>query len=407
MNVILFCKLLTEISLYFTFAQFVGAIAGVSGSLLRSALLLTLTGTVGRAIDRSGRPWLRWLALALLIPTFYLTKSWLDVLLLLIPTAYVIAMLLRHLGDASYYEYQHQYITGVKLQCVAGVLLLMSWQHPVVADRVLPYVFCYLVGGVLALRLLRHCDDMIGSRRLWLNNMVSVLALCAAGLLLTSEAAGRLALGALKLFFEGIIYPILSLFTWLMSLVMYALWSVVSKIDFGENGEGMEALTNFARENSEMLQQQGEINTVPTDVLIGALLVAIFAALAFMMVRFLKKSTEQRQNAIHEVRSRIDGVVSNPKVGLLDRGPRARVRAIYRKFISLCIGAGARIQRTDTTEDIERIAQAVLLSPPRTKDLQQIYRKARYSAAEITEADVSEAKAAYQAAKSYYKKLGA
>lgn len=405
MNTILFWKLLTEISLYFSFAQFIGAIAGASDNLIRSALLLAAMGTVGRAIDRKGHPRLRWLALALLIPVFLLTEKWLDAALLLIPSLYVVLMLQRHLGDTSYYEYQHQYMTGVKLMCVIGVLLL-AWQHPVVADYVLPYVFCYLVGGVLALRLLRHSDDMVGSKRLWINNMLSVLVLCVAGLLLTSDVAGKAALGVLKFIFNKIFYPIIALFTWVMSLIMYALWTIVSKIDFGENSEGLQELTNFAEEASETFGEQANVNNIPTEVIMGAFLVCVFAALAYMMFRFLKKSTEQKQNAIHEVRSRITDVAANPRESLFDRGPRARVRATYRKFISLCIGAGGKIHRTDTTEDIERIAQAALLTPPRTKELQQIYRRARYSAEEITDADANDAKAAYQAAKSYYKKLG-
>ena len=406
MNTILFWKLLTEISLYFSFAQFIGAIAGASDNLLRSALLLTLMGTIGRAIDRKGHPRLRWFSLVLLIPAFLLTEKWLDAALLIIPAAYVLLMLQRHLGDTSYYEYQHQYMNGVKLMCVVGVLLLFAWQHPVIADYVLPYVFCYLVGGVLALRQLRHSDDMVGSKRLWINNMTSVLALCVAGLLLTSDAAGKAALGVLKFIFNKIFYPIIALFTWIMSLIMYALWTVVSKIDFGENSESLQELSNFAEEASETFGEQAQINNISTEVIMGAFLVCIFGALAYMMFRFLKKSTEQKQNAIHEVRSRITDVAANPRESLFDRGPRARVRATYRKFISLCIGAGGKIHRTDTTADIERIAQAALLTPPRTKDLQQIYRKARYSDQEITDADADEAKAAYQAAKSYYKKMG-
>ena len=136
----------------------------------------------------------------------------------------------------------------------------------------------------------------------------------------------------------------------------------------------------------------------------GAFLVAIFAALAWMMLRFLRRSSDQRQNNISEVRSRIDDVMTSPRESLFDRSPRAKVRATYRKFIGLCVGAGAKIRRTDTTEDIDRLAKYALLKPPQTDDLREIYRKARYSAAEVTEADADNIRQAYHAVKSHYKK---
>lgn len=405
MNIILFWKTLTELSLYFSFAHFIGALAGASETLLRSALLLVLAGTLGRAIDRKGHPRLRWISLALLVPAFWLTGNLIDKLLLVIPAAYIVLMIQRNAGDTSYYEYQRQYMFGVKLLCVVAVLLLMAWQHPVVAEYVLPYVLCYLAGGVLALRLLRHSDEMMSSKSLWLHNVLSVLVLCGAGLLITSPAAGKAALAFLKMLFNIIVYPITQLLAWIMSHVMYLILLAVSQIDFGEQEGGWQMLAETAEDMSEKMLEQGEINTLPTEVLMGAILVLIFGALAFMMFKFLKKSSAQRQNAIHEVRSRLDDVVSNPRENLFDRGPRGKVRATYRKFIGLCVNAGAKISRTDTTEDIERLAQYALVKPPQTKDLQQIYRKARYSTQEVTEADVAEAKQAYQAAKAHYKKV--
>ena len=122
-----------------------------------------------------------------------------------------------------------------------------------------------------------------------------------------------------------------------------------------------------------------------------------------MMFRFLRSSGEQRQNSLREVRSRLEDVASSPRESLFDRSPRAKVRATYRKFIGLCIGAGAKIRRSDTTGDIDRLARYALLNPPQTGELTEVYRRARYSEAEITDDDVSAAKAAYQAVKAHYK----
>ena len=405
MNIIVFWKTLTELSLYFSFAHFVGALAGATEPLLRSALLLVLAGTLGRAIERKGHPRLKYLALVLLVPVFWLTGNLVDKLLLVIPAMYVLLMIHRNAGDTSYYEYQRQYMFGVKLMAVIGVLLLMAWQHPIVADYVLPYVLSYLAGGVLALRLLRHSDEMLGSRSLWLHNLISILTLGGVGLLLTSKTAGKAALGFMKMLFDVIVYPLTCLLTWIMTHVMYLILLAVSKIEFGNQEGGLQLLAETAEDMTEKMMEQGEVNTLPTEVIMGAFLALIFGALAFMMVKFLKKSSVQRQNAIHEVRTRLDDAIRDPREGFFDRGPRGKVRATYRKFINLCINAGAKIRRTDTTEDIERLAQYALEKPPMTKELQTIYRRARYSAEEITEADVAEAKQAYQAAKAHYKKV--
>lgn len=403
MSLILFWKTLTELSLYFSIAHFVGSLAGSTGDLLRNSLILSAAAMIAAAVDRKGWTKWRYAALLALIPAFYLTGSMIDKGLLLIPAMYTVLMVHRRIGDTSYYEYQRQYKMGLKILCVVGVLLLMAWQHPAVADFVLPHVFCYLVGGVLALRLLRHSDNMQSSGRLWLHNILSLLPVGVAALLVSSPAAGRAALAVLKFIFNRLIYPIIALFTYIMSWIMYAIFTVVSKIDFGE-GEGMQELQQFAMENTEKIMEQGEINTLPTDVILGAILVLIFGALAWMMLKFLRKSSDVRQNSISEVRTRINDVMESPRDSLFDRTPRAKVRATYRKFIGLCVSAGAKIRRTDTTEDIERLAQYALSKPEGTGDIRDIYRKARYSEAEITDADVSQIKTAYQSAKAHYKK---
>ena len=407
MSLILFWKTLSEIALYFSFAHFIGGLAGATDNLLRQTILLTLAATLAAAIDRKGdaRFKLRWLALvALYIPAFRLCDKWLDAALLAIPAVYVFMMTLRRSADTSYYEYQRQYKFGLKLMCAVGVMMLMAWQHPMLDDYVLPYVLIYMVSGVLALRLMRHSDDMQANSRLWVHNVLSLIPVAVAGLLITSPAAGRAALATIKFIFYKLIYPIIALFTWIMSWIMYALFTVASKIEFGEN-PGLQEIQSFAQEMSESIYEQGEITTLPTEVIMGIFLTLIFGGLLFMMLRFLRKNGEQRQNSIREVRSRIEDVAVAPREMLFDRSPRAKVRAVYRKFIGLCVGAGAQIRRTDTTEDIERMAQYALAKPPQTGDLKDVYRRARYSAEEITEADVSAAKAAYQAAKAHWKKI--
>lgn len=403
MSLILFWKTLTELSLYFSFAHFIGALAGASGALTLQSLLLSAAAMIAAAIDRRGHTSRRYWALLLLIPVFWLAENWIDRGLLAIPALYLILMVDRRISDTSYYEYQRQYKTGVKLMCVVGVLLLMAWQHPTISDFVLPHVFCYLVGGVLALRLLRHSDNMQSSRSLWLHNILGLLPVGVAAVLFSSPAAGRAALATLKFLFNVLVYPVVALFSYIMTWIMYALFTIASKIEVGENPM-MKEMQEFAQENTDRIMQQGEINTLPTEVIMGAFLVVIFAALAWMMLRFLRRSSDQRQNNISEVRSRIDDVMTSPRESLFDRSPRAKVRATYRKFIGLCVGAGAKIRRTDTTEDIDRLAKYALLKPPQTDDLREIYRKARYSAAEVTEADADNIRQAYHAVKSHYKK---
>lgn len=403
MSLILFWKTLTELSLYFSLAHFIGALAGVSGALMLQSLLISAAAMIAAFIDRRGHTSRRYAALLLLIPVFYLTQNWIDRAMLAIPTMYIVLMVDRRISDTSYYEYQRQYKTGVKIMCVVGVLLLMAWQHPKIADYVLPHVFCYLVGGVLALRLLRHSDNMQSSRSLWLHTVLGLLPVGVAALLFSSPAAGRAALAVLKFLFNILVYPVIALFSYVMTWIMYALFTIASKIEVGEN-PAMKEMQEFGMENAERIMEQGEINTLPTEVIMGAVLVAIFIALAWMMLKFLRRGGDVRQNHISEVRTSLDAATDIPRESIFDRSPRARVRATYRKFIGLCVGAGATIRRTDTTEDIDRLAKYALLKPPQTDDLREIYRKARYSAQEVTDTDVEEIKNAYHAVKSHYKK---
>lgn len=406
MNAILMGKLLTELSAYFTVAQFIGTPAGSSGSLMGSSLLLVLAGVLGRAADRAGHPRWRWAALLLAIPAFRIAENRIDRLLLVLPAAYVTAMLARRMGDTTYYQYHDQYRRGLPLMGAAAALLLVFWTAEGMSERVLPHMLCYLVGGVLTLRLLRHSDGMLRSRRLQAYNLLSVGALGVAGWLITSRAAVNALKASLSFLYERMVIPVVMLIGYVMGAIMTGIWMLLSRIDYQGDSELLNDLMQQADREAAEGFEQGAINELPTDVLVGAFILIVFALLAVMLFRFLKKPQAQRQNAIREVRSTIDGAVHAPRARLFDREPRARIRAVYRKFLSLCIGAGAQIARTDTTERIDAIARSALIQPPETACLRDVYRRARYGEAEITESDAEEARRAYRAIREHVKQRG-
>ncbi len=404
MNFILFWKLLSELSTYFALAQFLATPLGASGSLLPSCIALVLTGTLGRGLDRAGHPRWRWAALLLAVPAFAWAKNWIDVALLALPTAYVFAMLLRHLGDGNYYEYHDQYKFGLKLMGGVCALLLVFWSAGRLSAHILPYVFCFLVGGVLALRLLRHSEEMLNNPRLRAYNLLSMAALCGAGWLITSEAAMRGLKAVLGALFEALVVPVITLLSYLMGLVMMGLWTLISKIGYQGESEMLNDLTQQADEELAQAFEQGPVNEVPANVILGAIILVAFVLLAILLFRFLKKPRPQRENAIHEVRTTIDGAVRNPREKLFDRDPRARVRATYRKFLALLSGSGEEIRPTYTTADIDVRARSALGDPPGTERLREVYRRARYGEAEIAESDADEAKRAYREIRDHVRK---
>lgn len=405
MNAIVFWKLLSELSLYFALAHFIATPAGAEGALLGNSLMLALAGTLGRAIDRAGHPRWRWAALALLIPAFLWTQSWIEAALLLLPAAYVCAMLARHLGDGTYYEYHDQYEFGLPLMGGAGLLLLIFWSADGLSAHVLPHMLAYLVSGVLALRLLRHSDDMLKSRRLRIYNLVSVLAICGAGWLITSEAAMNGLKAVLGFLFRTLVAPVIALLGYVMGAIMTGLWMLISQIGYQGDSELLNGLMQQADDEVARALEQGEINEVPANVLMGIIVLAAFVLLAVMLFRFLKKPRAQRENAIHEVRSTIDGAVRDPRSTLFDRSARARIRATYRKFLALLTDSGASLHPADTTADIDRIAQSALCSPPEVEHLREVYCRARYGAAEPDDADAEAAKRAWRAIRDHVKKM--
>lgn len=405
MNLILFWKLLSELSLYFALAHFIATPLGASGAMLPSSLMLVLAGTLGRALDRAGHPRWRWAALALAVPAFVWANNWIDAALLVLPAAYVFLMLLRHVGDASYYEYHDQYKFGLSLMAGSGALLLVFWSAESLSAHILPHMFCYLVSGVLALRLLRHSEEMLKSPRLRAYNLISVAALCGAGWLITSDAAMNGLKAALNFLYELLIVPVIMLLSYVMGWIMTGLWMLISQIGYQGESELLNDLTQQADEEVARAFEQGAVNEVPSNVIMGAVILLIAILLAMMLFRFLKKSRPQRENAIHEVRTTIDDAVRNPRGSLFDRDPRARVRAIYRKFLALLAGSGITVRATHTTADIDAHARSALCNPPGTDQLRDVYRRARYGEAEIGEADVDEAKRAYRAIREHVKSL--
>ena len=273
--------------------------------------------------------------------------------------------------------------------CFLFASINMDWLE------MLPYGIFYLVTGVFLLRNLRLGRGVTWQRMAL--NMLSLLGTMLLGIILCALVLGALALlrypvGALYFgfmngfleFMQKAIYAFGEILTY---LIMYFVALIYRKQGNEVNAEG-------SGQGEPPVPEQIEPNAM-VDTIAGVVLILIVAAallfLARKAVKMMKSRREGRGRRIYTQRIPVSGDQRGEKV----TGNRAKVRAVYRKFLRLVVERGEDIRPDHTSEDVLHLASLVA-DGKECAALREVYIAARYDTArEVTSGQVKEAKNLY------------
>ena len=357
-------------------------------------LLVTLILGASLAAVRLSH-WLPRLGLALLPGLAFLVpvSGWLSAAAGAAILLYAVIMLIRGNFCPEFHNYRRE---AVWILSISGVFAVISffWTEGGLSSFWL--LMCTVLLVLLALRLLRVEGSMgLGWQA---GSLGMLLAVLAAGVLVGVIVwfLRPLALELAKLLATGFAYVIVlvtSLVIWVMRVFVYL-------FGYEQSGEdpGLPELyfpTDGVPESGIKFINEHRLDPIEFDLpWIGILTIVTVALLVLGAIMILRAGGLRRLRRYRTKHALFTAVPLPKAKRKKDRGytltNRDQLRLIYSRYLDFLRIKGVEFHASDTTADISQTAADLLLEPD--ERLRALYRKARYSPEEISEADLNEAR---------------
>lgn len=303
------------------------------------------------------------------------------------------------------------------LYLLIGFLILMLSTFQVFSTALQtasPYIILTIISAVFLLRHLRADNQMEQMKQYRIQQIVELLTFLLASLLLTLVKAPQNLVEGLKLLYQNLIVPIVSvLFSILGMLISGLIYIIIAAVSLLTNNKGLRKIEVGKTIGSS---QPVDINKVKVRNIdwIMPFLYAIGIILAIVLIFFFfrwlmgEKFKQTTQSSILETREYLEDEKDRRAGNKLRRtkDSRGTVRYYYWKCLQLLQHKQVELTPQDTTEEINKKYNNLKTNDTETKKeastvFMQIYRKARYQmSVDITKEEAEKAKQLYQTIKS-------
>ena len=371
-----------------------------SGLLMTSLFIMAVAGYLC-CYARQKRPQKRavsFLPLLLTAAAFIFTKTAVDYILTIPMVIYLFVLVLKDKISVSYESSLDRFYLLLKIAPVGILFTVLASNKDGFTEVMLPYFFFFLIVSIMLLRMLRHSDQVNSDNKFRLMNTLEIGAVCGLGWLLSTgailsifKAVGNFTmLYILRPIFTGGLY-VFGLIAWVFRKIFGLINIEFEERDLSELRIGEEALDPGEMAVMEFYAEEAEKggDAQIMQYLGIAIGVIVFAVLAIILFRVLMRVGRKGvDNHFGDYRESIDLDPGEDKLG---RSPRDRVRAMYRKFLHMCVRAGLDPDLNLNSRDVNK-AMGKNFDMPAMDGLREVYIRARYSSGEITDDDVKTAK---------------
>lgn len=379
MAIIFFLKMLCDASLYYMFAAPIAGYFG-GGRLMACMILQCLLYSLSRI------PKKRILRFIVLIPLgicfVFRQTSLADVIAMISITLYILLQSLANRPGPNISR-QRQWLEDCwKVLILAAALGLVLKDLP----GIIPWAAIWLLSNITLLRALRHEKAVHNDLRFQLLNLGLVTAIPAISICLSSKAVVSAVMTPLGIFYRRVLLPGLAALLWFPILFLQWLFNILFPpyaqdpsetvpVDLGEFNEPIE------RGDFEIPQG--------LQILFWVVLASAAAIVLFLLLRsFLNL---QRSSVISLHQNTSSKLFTDPKTKhrIAESSGVQRIRKQYRRFLKLCHSQGITRTESTTSQDIDTKASSNTKLSPFSRQIRQLYIKARY-AGKADPADVKE-----------------
>lgn len=375
MGAVFALRMLSNLSLYYFFACFLGGFMGLSGPPLAVLFIIVLCGFLSCLLDKTRLP-VRLSPFLLLGACWFFIHSAADLAVSILPAAYALVTAVSRLYSEGLYGFRRRFMINLyitPLVIIAGLITGYS----ALEEYALPFLIMFLFSGVFLMRTLRHDERSLGGRRLVAINASGLAGAGLAGLVIGNRAV----LGALREFW-----------IWLVNVLK------------GAGGEAPEP-PRAASPSADLLlpdelpvapqptmppvEQQDAVFSLLTNLVGLFIIVTIAAVLLFLLFRaFLGKRTDEPvENGVTEERCSVEEGM--PRRGRKE--PPNSIRRHYKTFLKLCREGGIRIEPGSTSLSVLRDAEDRQRGGGNDMErIRELYIGVRYGGKKVTKEDAKE-----------------
>ncbi|NLT40120.1 MAG: DUF4129 domain-containing protein [Clostridiales bacterium] len=321
-------------------------------------------------------------------------RSWAAAVLVIPPCAYVVFVCATGRFEPDHSQFSGYYKTASILLIFFSLFLSATRMDAHLREYYMPFMFCFLLVGLMLLRMLRMSKDARRERTFILFNASLLAVVCAAAALIGSRTFLRAVGAVIKAFASNVLGPVILAFVYAFGGILWLIGRLLSAVGFDGLSQEMQLDMSAMEKIEDIAEQSGELS--PASRIITAFLVILgIAALIAIIVLVARKIAGERGGS-PETRPkfavRAEAAAPPARTELPRLGARAQVRAVYRKFLKRLDSAGVRVELSDTSLTVERKA-GQLFDSAALRGLRQVYIRARYDpVSPVTKDDVREAK---------------
>ena len=387
-----------DVMLYFGALGCFGLLYFCRDALAWTPVMLLAACWLSGKLTGRGKPWLRWLPMAVAVPCFIVAGN-LAGRVACLPMLVYLPLYVYNNRRAPDYDYAADRFRHSLIALGLVVLLSLLFRAAHWKDG-LPWLFMYFTLNIALLRLLRHDDGVARSLRFRAINLGGVALVCAAGFGLSQPGIVTVLRAGWQWFLDKVVLNLLALVAYIIQWTLYLISLPLSWLGVARMGNvEMPRMDPGAGYDATGPMAHVEVKALPPIVrfLIKAFGVALLAVLVFLILRALS-----RRVARTEIQSGTDereALDDTDHPG--DRGPRLRrdsrdgVRQQYRRSLALIRARGGRVTRTMNTLQIQQ-QNSTTVDPEAMRALREIYLPVRYGNREATREDVKRAKEAVE-----------
>ena len=364
---IFFLKILWDTSFYYMFAMPIAGYFG-GGNLLTCMILQCAVYTLSRAVKNK---FLRVLPLLLLGLCFIYPAVLADRIALLPITLYILWQVLwdRPAPDISRQRQWLEDCWKVLVLAVAAGLIVKDF------PKALLWAVVWLLSNIALLRTLRHGESVRSDPGFHLVNIGLVISIPAVSLLLGSESVVSAITTPLNKFYQQVLLPVLVVLLWIPFMLLQWLFALLFP---GYTQQPHEDAPDMGEFHEYTEQMDFQIPPWVQSLFWTALILTAAALLYFLLRTFLKPQRSAVDPSLQDTST--DTAANVPlKKRFSESSSAQSIRRQYRRFLKLCRGQGIHRTESTTSLDIHKRATHNPNLSPFSRQIRQLYIKARYA----------------------------
>lgn len=398
MELIVFIKILADMSLYFAFASFFGSLFGLKTIMLIPALILTVSAFLCWLL-RNEKTCIRLLPLALIALCLFFASNLVQYAVLFIGAAYTIYISVKQLFACQKGEAIGLLRFGLLLGVILVIIAAAFIKTNAAVNGTLIFLLIFTIASILQIRMLRFEIFVLSSKRLKFLNIALIAIICLLCVIFSSSFFIDSIVAAFQVLAKYVISPFFVKLAELLGLLVRAIASLMSGIDVKEN-----SMDNFGKDlSAEDLdltatnnEQWGSAKYIVIAITVFIIAIIVLAAVLIFRKMILGRYKDIEEKNVNSTRFETKRVHKHR--GNVS-GERLQIRDTYRRFLLLCRKHNIEFEPSHTSLDIAKASSQDFGA--QSHELRKLYINARYNEqGAIDSAQVKHAKTLYNEMKS-------